>query len=116
MQIVEAEIDGKIIAFDLGDRWVLCEQSGKDYLNRVDAYFARDYSNKTDIVTPEIFVDNKKYSRSDSITIQLFRVIPLTGQAHRYGRSAKKSKIFQAIRNVHIRNTSKAGLIGKKMG
>lgn len=58
--IIEAEIDNKIIAFDMGDRWALCDDKGIDYLGRIDGYFARDYSNKVDIVTPVIFMDNNK--------------------------------------------------------
>lgn len=56
-------IDNKIVAFDMGDRWGLCENIGIDYLRRVDGYFARDYSNKVNIVnivTPVVFTDNNK--------------------------------------------------------
>ena len=60
ISIVEVEIQGKLIAFDMGDRWALCAKPGEDYLERVDGYFARDYSEKVDIVTPVIFPDNKK--------------------------------------------------------
>lgn len=58
--IIEMELDNKLIAFDMGDRWALCDDAGIDYLQRVDGYFARDYSNKVDIVTPLIFTDNDK--------------------------------------------------------
>lgn len=94
MQIVEAEIDGKIIAFDLGDRWVLCDQSGKDYLNRVDAYFARDYSNKTDIVTPEIFVDNKKVQPFGFNYYSTFPGNPIDRPSSPLRRISKKIKDF----------------------
>ena len=60
IQIVEAEIKDKLIAFDMGDRWALCTNEGRDYLDRVDGYFARGYSEKVDIVTPVIFTENKK--------------------------------------------------------
>ena len=58
--IVELRIDDKRIAFDAGDRWELCHNYGKEYLKQVDCYFARGYSTKVDIVTPEIFLDNPK--------------------------------------------------------
>lgn len=57
--IIEVEVNDKIIAFDMGDRWSLCGNEGIDYLQRVDGYFARDYSDKVDIVTP-IFIDDNK--------------------------------------------------------
>lgn len=58
--ISEVEIDGKKLAFDMGDRWALCNEKGLAYLEKVDGYFARDYSTKTDIVTPVVFLNNDK--------------------------------------------------------
>lgn len=58
--IIEVEMDGKIMAFDMGDRWALSHEEGREYLNRIDKYFARDYSNKIDIVTPVIFTGSDK--------------------------------------------------------
>lgn len=58
--LVEVRINNKRIAFDMGDRWALNNYKGKEYLGRVDYYFARGYSTKVDIVTPEIFTDNPK--------------------------------------------------------
>lgn len=34
--IIEVEVDDKIIAFDMGDKWALCDEEGLDYLQRVD--------------------------------------------------------------------------------
>ena len=58
--VVEAEADGKCIAFDMGDRWVLSRPENVSYLSKVDAYFARDYSEHESIVTPIVFQDNPK--------------------------------------------------------
>ena len=59
-QMIEAEAAGKTIAFDMGDRWLLCQAENHDYLRRVDAYFARDYSAREDIVTPYVFLEDPK--------------------------------------------------------
>lgn len=59
-QVVEVRIEGKIIAFDVGDRWALYDDIGRNYLDHVDGYFARDYSDTKDIVTPILFTDNPK--------------------------------------------------------
>lgn len=58
--IVEVCVEGKRIAFDMGDRWALYNEPGKKYLDQVDYYCVRSYSSKIDIVTPEIFADNPK--------------------------------------------------------
>lgn len=58
--VVEAEADGKHIAFDMGDRWALCDPKNISCLAKVDTYFARDYSERENIVTPIVFRDNPK--------------------------------------------------------
>ena len=59
-EVVEAEANGKRIAFDMGDRWILSHPENIDYLSKLDAYFARDYSERESIVTPIVFRDNPK--------------------------------------------------------
>lgn len=58
--IVEAEFEGKRIAFDMGDRWIFSQPDNVSYLTEIDAYFARDYSDIKSIVTPIVFNDNPK--------------------------------------------------------
>lgn len=58
--VVETEADGKRIAFDMGDRWALCDPKNISLLSKVDAYFARDYSEHESIVTPVVFRDDPK--------------------------------------------------------
>lgn len=59
-EVVEAEAEGKCIAFDMGNRWILCHPGTIKYLDRIDTYFARDYSEKESTVTPIVFLDNQK--------------------------------------------------------
>lgn len=47
-QIVEAHIDGKIIAFDMCDAFALNNENGRAYLAGVDLYFKRSYSREID--------------------------------------------------------------------
>ena len=47
-QVVEAVIDGKIIAFDLCDAFALNNPNGKKYLSTVELYFKRSYSPEID--------------------------------------------------------------------
>lgn len=42
-EIVEVRLEGKRIAFDMGDRMSLYHAKGVDYLEKIDAYFARSY-------------------------------------------------------------------------
>lgn len=42
-EVVEVWLEGKHIAFDLGDRMSLHHAEGIEYLEKVDAYFARSY-------------------------------------------------------------------------
>lgn len=42
-QIVEVEVCGKLLAFDMCDAFGLDNPNGRAYLNRVDAYFKRSY-------------------------------------------------------------------------
>lgn len=60
VEVVEADIDGLRIAFDMGDRWALAHENGRQYLKEVDAYFARDYTTIIDIVTPYVDADDFK--------------------------------------------------------
>lgn len=59
-EVVEAEGEGKCIAFDMGDRWVLSHPENISYLSRINTYFARDYSEHESIITPIVFRDNPK--------------------------------------------------------
>lgn len=45
-EVVEVQMSGKRIAFDMGDRMSLHHSEGKDYLEKVDAYFARSYEQR----------------------------------------------------------------------
>lgn len=58
--VVEADINGNRIAFDLGDRWALADEKGRQYLKSVNAYFARGYTTETDIVNPPVDSDDFK--------------------------------------------------------
>ena len=112
--IVEVQVDGIKLAFDMGDRWALCDEQGKEYLERVDYYFARDYSTKTDIVTPETFMDNPKVQPFGLYYYVTYPNNPLDKTPKGVKNRIKKlSKYIIGYNNIYYPSSFESGAIEK---
>lgn len=95
IEVLEADIDGLRIAFDMGDRWALAHENGRQYLKEVDAYFARDYTTKIDIVTP--YVDADDFKKVFPFGFNYFSTYP-GNPLYNKKPSSIKGKIVDAIK------------------
>lgn len=93
--VVEADIDDFRIAFDMGDRWALAHESGRQYLKEVNAYFARDYTTKIDIVTP--YVDKDDFKKVHSFGFNYYSTYP--GNPMNANTSSFKRRVIRAVKD-----------------
>ncbi len=94
--VVEADISGKRIAFDLGDRWALAHEEGKAYLKNVSFYFARGYTAEVDIVTPAI--DSVDFKKVFPFGFDYYSTYP--GNPSNGDPVSSKQKIISAAKNL----------------
>ena len=96
ISVVEADINGYRIAFDMGDRWALADKKGCQYLKQVDAYFARGYTREIDIVNPPI--DRNEFKKVHPFGFDYYSTYP--GNPLDDSNNSTKEKLLRTAKSM----------------